>query len=197
VPDPCPAVVLPAEEVALPAPLGPVPDPVEPVDVEPVAPVDVPLPIPGVPRPLLAVVPTPLRDELAGFPSSAPVVAPGACGSHGLSGVARWPVVGVVLVPRCCVDGVVPVGELVLWATAGAASAAASAAPPNAVISPLRFMKNPPELSCPGRHSANETPSHTNRSYQWLGSRRPYVKKGVEIEISTPFAVDLFGRVDA
>lgn len=49
-----------------------------------------PLPCPLVvaPEPFRAVV---LVDDPAGLPICAPVFAPGAVGSHGLRGVARWP----------------------------------------------------------------------------------------------------------
>jgi hypothetical protein len=71
----------------------------------------------------------------------APVFAPGAVGSHGVSGVERCPVwlPVVVLDPLGCVC-VVPRVEPVLCAIAGAASASASAAPLNTVVSAFLFM---------------------------------------------------------
>jgi hypothetical protein len=70
-------------------PLLVVPLPVEPLGVALPTEPGLAMPLPcalGVPAPLRAVVP--VLPE-AGFPSVAPLVAPGACGSQGFRGVER------------------------------------------------------------------------------------------------------------
>jgi len=138
------ALVVPAGPLAVPPDGAPLPCPVVLVVSELFCGV---VPIP--PRPLGAAVG--LVGEPGGLPICAPVFAPGACGLQGLRGVARCPV-GVPgdVGDRCCwAVGVLLVVEPVLCATAGPASAAASAAPLNEVRSAFRVISGPLDFGYP------------------------------------------------
>lgn len=120
-------VVFPVAEPSVAVPV----DDVEPLVLPVLEVAPIPCRVVDVPEPLRALVP-------AGLPICAPVFAPGAAGSHGASGVERWPVwlPAVVFDPRGCVCVCVVLRvEPVFCAMAGVASAAANAAAVKTLVS--------------------------------------------------------------